>query len=75
MTEWKLESTAPIETPVLVWDGATIAVGRLKTYKTGRMRVWWIDESFGFNEDGEIVGVTHWTELPLPPTGGCDAQK
>ena len=62
MREWQEEKTAPIDEAVLIWDGRTIAVGRKNKRDT-----WWIDESFGFNEDGEIYGVTHWMPLPSPP--------
>ena len=62
--DWKSENAtpAPPETAVLVWDGDVIAVGR--KLKGG---MWMIDNSFGFNEDGEISGVTHWAPLPAPP--------
>lgn len=60
--DWKPEESAPIDTPVLVWNGDVIAVGRKLKGST-----WIISESFGFNEDGEIVGVTHWASLPDPP--------
>jgi hypothetical protein len=63
MAEWKLAKGAPENTPVLVYNGEHMAVGRLMRHW------WWIDESFGFNEDGEIPNVTHYMDLPAPPEG------
>jgi hypothetical protein len=67
MTDWKPESTAPINKAILVWEGSKIAVGRKLEYSTQNYPFWMIDDSFGFNEDGQIYDVTHWAELPEPP--------
>lgn len=63
------EGWQPIETatreegkPVLVWDGHWMAVAVPFSDKS-----WMIENSFGFNEDGEIWGVTHWQPLPEEP--------
>lgn len=64
MNEWMLADCAPLDTAVIVFtiEGDKIAVGRKDRYGA-----WFIDESFGFNEDGQIYGVTHWMPLPEPP--------
>ena len=59
-----LSLVAPQE-PVLVWDGTHITVAH-KSEHSGR---WFVHESYGFNEDGEIYNVTHWMPLPEPPHG------
>ena len=46
---------------VLIWDGERCAVANFQ-YDS-----WWIDESYGYNEGGEIYHVTHWMPLPEPP--------
>lgn len=71
---WQSIETAPINKtigvqsePFLIWDGASIAVAHSVRYNhTGRI-CFWIDNSYGFNEDGEIMGATHWMPLPEPP--------
>ena len=65
---WRKVEDAPLDKAVLVWNGHTIAVGRQREYRQGR-RCWFIDESFGFNEDGQILDVSHWMDLPSPPNG------
>lgn len=62
MSGWQSVETAPIEKAVLVWDGSGITVGR--QYETGS---WFVDNSHGFNEDGQIFDVTHWMPLPDSP--------
>ena len=64
---WRAEQTAPFNTPVLVYAKPHIAVG-IKTQWPSKSS-WSIAESFGFNEDGEIVDVTHWSPLPSAPGG------
>lgn len=52
--------------PVLICtDNGTQAVAHKIKYK--HRAAWWIDNSFGFNEDGEIYNVTHWMPLPERP--------
>ena len=51
-----------INKPVLIYDGEGIAVARID--KNG---YWWINESYGFNEDGQILGVEYWMVLPGKP--------
>ena len=51
---------------VLIWDGYRCAVSHCTSY-TGSSPMWWIDESYGYNEDGEIHNPTHWMPLPAPP--------
>jgi hypothetical protein len=65
MSEWQPEATAPLEINVLIYNGIDIAVGIKRIYPHSRS--WFIAESFGFNEDGEIYNVTHWQPLPDPP--------
>lgn len=62
---WRDIKSAPkvADMPILVWDGAFITVAH---WSNGR---WWVHNSYGFNEDGEITHVTHWMPLPLPPEG------
>ena len=67
MSEWRSMDSAPVEQDVLVWDGRTIAVGRRSRYKDGRIGEWFVADSFGLNEDGQIDDVTHWMPLPAPP--------
>lgn len=77
--DWKPESIAPFNTypgddetyPVLVWvDGYEIAVAYCTIYNNydPPHRCWWINNSHGFNEDGQIYDVTHWVELPEGPS-------
>jgi hypothetical protein len=49
--------------PVLIYDGDGIAVARLSATNGG----WWIYESYGYNEDGEIPKVYFWMPLPEKP--------
>lgn len=65
---WRPIETARNDTPVLVFNGSDIAVGIRHKYPTG-VGAWFIANSFGFNEDGEIPDVTHWMPLPEPPEG------
>jgi hypothetical protein len=65
MNEWKNEELdpAPVGKPFLIFDGENIAVGR----KSDISGDWYIDESYGWNEDGGIPKVYFWMELPPPP--------
>lgn len=65
--EWKpiAEFGGLTEMAYLVWDGAYITVASLHGNK------WFVHNSYGFNEDGEIYDITHWMELPNPPTEGA----
>lgn len=64
--DWKPIETAPEETAVLVYvTEGVMAVGRRSVYSD--RSTWWLDNSFGYNEDGEIYGPTHWMPLPEPP--------
>lgn len=65
MIGWQSEKTNPakLDIPLLVWDGSQQAVGRKVTNSC-----WFVDNTYGYCEDGEIVGVTHWQELSSPPT-------
>ena len=41
------------------------------TYESGEIRMGWVDDQGSFNSkinDGCIAYVTHWMELPKPPT-------
>lgn len=67
--EWQPESTAPLDKAVLIWAEDEVAVAHKTLYNTGDIS-WWIDNSHGYNEDGEIYGVTHWAELPEGPDHG-----
>lgn len=63
MMTWQPIESAPRGegSPVLVWDGA---------YRTVAHFVyggWYVHNSYGFNEDGQIYDVTHWMPLPKPP--------
>lgn len=61
--EWKPIETAPYERAFLVFvPPACIAVARYVGIDS-----LFIDESFGYNEDGQIFGATHWMELPEAP--------
>lgn len=65
MAEWQLvtkDSPPDDEQPVMVWDGTDQTVGE-------RIRggMWFVFNSYGYNEDGEIPGVTHWKPLDPPP--------
>lgn len=73
-TEWRPVSEFVFPTEhgkdsgaVLVWDGNNIAVSHCTFYNGGSV-TWWIDDSYGYNEDGEIYGVTHFKPLPTPPS-------
>lgn len=65
---WEPIETAPIgeDNPVLVWDGVWITVAHCTEYRPGE-RTWWVHESYGFSEDGQISNPTHWMHLPEPP--------
>lgn len=71
--EWQPIETSPIgeDHPVLVWDGSFITVAHRVVHKDGDPRrcydCWYVHNSYGFNEDGCIYGVTHWMPLPAPP--------
>ena len=68
MSQWQPVETAPEGKAVLVFipgHEPIMAVGRMEQWVT--RKVWVIDESFGFNEDGEITDITHWMPLPEPP--------
>lgn len=67
--DWKSEISAPLDTAVLVWADGEVAVAHKTLYANGTS-CWWIDNSHGYNEDGEIYFVTHWTELPEGPDHG-----
>jgi hypothetical protein len=56
--------TAKPGEPVLVWDGSEITVAHRSR---GNNPTWFVHDSYGFNEDGEIPYVTHWMPLPEPP--------
>jgi hypothetical protein len=64
MTNWQPIETAPKEKDLslLVWDGQYISVAERLGDNS-----WIIANSYGFNEDGQIYGVTHWMPLPEPP--------
>ena len=68
MSEWQEISSAcpPLNEAFLVFvPPACMAVAHY--VRSGNRLVLFIDESFGFNEDGEILGATHWMPLPEPP--------
>lgn len=62
MNEWQLIETAPTEPdhPILVWDGSVVVA----RHSNGR---WWVDNTYGFCEDGQIWEPTHWMPLPEGP--------
>lgn len=51
---------------VLIWEGKDCAVAHCTRYRDGSIS-WWVHDSYGFNEDGQIYDVTHWMPLPAPP--------
>lgn len=69
MIEWKdIKKNPPpigVNNPVLVWDGEYQTVAHF----SGLHLNCWVHNSYGFNEDGEILNVTHWKELDPNPTG------
>lgn len=73
---WQPIETAPRgaigkESPaMLVWDGHKPAVAHNIQYKFGKRLYWWVHDSYGYNEDGEIMNPTHWMELPAGPLPG-----
>ena len=59
---WQPIETAPgPDVPVLVWDGKC-TVGRKTTHGS-----WFVDDTYGFCEDGQIYDPTHWQPLPAGP--------
>lgn len=65
---WQPIETAPENSdsvPVLLWDARLrqCVVGRRFAYPKG----WIVDNSYGWNEDGQIDDVTHWMPTPPPP--------
>ena len=65
MSEWQPIESAPLDEPVLVWDGQ-VTVAKQTHYKHGNR--WWVWDTYGFCEDGEIYEPSHWMPLPSPPT-------
>ncbi len=65
MTDWQPIETAPFSVPVLVWDGQ-VTVGRQAKYPDGKC-IWWVHDTYGFCEDGQIYKPTHWCPLPEGP--------
>lgn len=63
MNAWRTDlENAGIDNPVLVWDGEWQSVAS----QTPQGK-WFIHNSYGFNEDGQIYDVTHWKPLDPPP--------
>lgn len=63
---WLPIETAPKDgTVILVWDKCfkDAAVAHYKG------KCWWVNNTYGFCEDGEIpsIDITHWMPLPTPP--------
>jgi hypothetical protein len=67
---WKPIETAPFETAVLVWDKSfeQAVVAKKHSKRIPSKSYWMIDNSYGFNEDGELDAndLTHWTETTPP---------
>jgi hypothetical protein len=60
--EWQPIETAPRDMPVLIWDDQCVVAGCSKL--TG---AWFVADTYGFCEDGQIYNPTHWMPLPPPP--------
>lgn len=54
--------------PFMVWDGDWMTIVHCTEYSPGSIR-FWVNNSYGFNEDGEVPRPTHWMQLPEPPNG------
>jgi hypothetical protein len=68
MAEWQPIETAPANAdtvPVILWDALAMMCVVALRHKNGRE--WYVADTYGFAEDGEITGATHWMPQPLPP--------
>jgi len=57
------EKLPEIGSPVLIFDGDEIAVAHLNEYN-----YWFVHQSYGINEDGQIPKVYFWMYLPSKPS-------
>lgn len=69
--DWRHIGTAPEpSTAVLVWDNRRKQCVVARQYHEAYGESWWmVEDSYGFNEDGEIPAedITHWAALPNGP--------
>lgn len=64
--DWQPIETAPLDVPILGFCPSGPAVIEGHDYQGGTIS-WWVENSHGFNEDGQVLDVTHWMPLPDPP--------
>ena len=65
-TTWQPIATAPRDRAILLWDNHFQQCVVARAYGPHH---WFIEESYGPNDDGEIPikDATHWMPLPEPP--------
>lgn len=68
--EWQTIETAPLDTPILIWDGSMQCVAKksIYTYQSGSpFTTWDCVGASGWDCEDTFETPTHWMPLPPPP--------
>ncbi len=70
---WQPIETAPMDTPVLIWDGQMMATAYCWAFESSPERKHWsIHGASGYEFEEEFDAPTHWMPLPEPPHKPAD---